>query len=439
MNSVLSASLPAATIDTAKRVTCAGCGLLCDDIIAASGPSNGAAVDTHGCTKGMAFFKQAIDSTASPRLNGKETDLQSAIRAASDILANSRQPLFAGLGTDVQGMRSILELAEVSGATLDHMASDAGMRNTLAMQNSGWQLATLTEVRNRADLLLIIGTDVVTRFPRFFERMVWNGHSMFDQDTAAREIVYLGDNRNTAAGISPRGIRPTLLPCSSSDLPDVLAALLALVSGRDLYSQDIAGIPLADLQHLATRLAKASYGVVVWAAADLDFPHAELAVEKIGEIIAKLNQTTRAAGLPLAGTNGDVTANQVSTWISGFPVRNSFRCGYPEYDPYCFSASRQLDEREADALVWASSLYPDHLPPANTLPTIVIGHPAMKFASEPDVFIPVGVPGVHHSGTMFRTDSVVSLPLHKLRSSPLPTVAEVFADIRAALGNSHAD
>ena len=78
------------------------------------------------------------------------------------------------------------------------------MRNLLVLQNSGWQITTLTEVRNRVDFLLIISSDIVSTFPRFFERVVWNASSMFGQDTAAREIVYLGGrDLNTQPGVAP--------------------------------------------------------------------------------------------------------------------------------------------------------------------------------------------------------------------------------------------
>ncbi|HEU4708054.1 MAG TPA: formylmethanofuran dehydrogenase subunit B, partial [Methylophilaceae bacterium] len=213
-------------------------------------------------------------------------------------------------------------------------------------------------------------------------------------------------------------------------------ALLALAAGKMLQTDSVAGIPLADLQHLVTRLAAAKYSVIVWAAADLDFPHADLAVHKIAELIAHFNHTTRCSGLSLAGSEGDVTANQVSSWISGYPVRNSYRRGYPEYDPYRFSSVQELRQDEADAMIWISTFDPQRLPPETDIPTIVVGHPGMQFAREPEVFIPVGIPGVDHTGIMFRSDSVVALPLAKIRGSSLPSLRQALDGIRAALETS---
>ncbi|HEU4709646.1 MAG TPA: formylmethanofuran dehydrogenase subunit B, partial [Methylophilaceae bacterium] len=268
----------------ASPVTCPGCGLLCDDVVIAV---EGAKVvaKNNACSRSIAFFQQANSPINEPRISGKSALLEDALQKAAEILRVARQPLIAGLGTEVYGMRAVLELADQTGATLDHMNSAANMRNVLAMQNSGWQTTTLTEVRNRADLVLIIGTDIVSRFPRFFERAVWNCESMFGQDTTTRDIVYLGGpDIDTSAGVSPKGIQPTTIPCDNRDLPVVIAALLALAAGKALQTDSVAGIPVADLEHLVTRLAAAKYSVIAWAAADLDFPQADLTVHKIAEL-----------------------------------------------------------------------------------------------------------------------------------------------------------
>ena len=184
-----------------EAVTCPACGLLCDDVRIERDTTSLLKVSDKGCAKCVTFFERAIQ-TSSPSVAGKTVSLTEAVSKAAEILRGTNQPLFAGLGTEVHGMRSVLSLADKVGATLDHMNAYSNFRNTLVVQNSGWQVTTLTEVRNRVDLLLVIGTDIVSHNPRFFERNVWNKESMFDQDTSAREVVYLGgQNTDTSAGI----------------------------------------------------------------------------------------------------------------------------------------------------------------------------------------------------------------------------------------------
>jgi formylmethanofuran dehydrogenase subunit B len=49
----------------------------------------------------------------------------------------------------------------------------------------------------------------------------------------------------------------------------------------------------------------------------------------------------------------------------------------------------------------------------------------MPLIQTPEVFIPIGTPGIDHTGHAYRTDSVVAVPLCKLRDSGLPSTAEV--------------
>ncbi len=424
-----------------EHVACPACGLLCDDLVISRSTAGTLEVTKNGCPKGIRFFEQPLIET-SPRIAGKPASLEAAVARAAEILADSNQPLFAGLSTEVQGMRAIMQLADSAGATLDHMNSYSSLRNTLVVQNAGWMVTTLTEVRNRADLLLVIGTDIVSYNSRFFERQIWNSETMFGQDTSSREVVYLGGRGlDTSHGISPSGTKPTVLECDIEKLPDVTAALHALVAGKKLFAESIAGIPTDELAKLAARLHEAKYSVVSWISSALDFPHAELTVQNITEMVIKLNEKTRSSGLPLGGSEGDYSVNQTSTWTSGYPIRNSFKRDYPEYDPYHFGTTRLLESGEADSLLWINSFSAEKTPPETAVPTIVLGHAATDFAQEPDVFIPVGIPGIDHAGTMFRIDSSVTLPLTRLRASTSPTLAEVITAIEQAikLDSTHAD
>ena len=417
---------------TFEAVTCPACGLLCDDVRIERDTTSLLKVSDKGCAKCVTFFERAIQ-TSSPSVAGKTVSLTEAVSKAAEILRGTNQPLFAGLGTEVHGMRSVLSLADKVGATLDHMNAYSNFRNTLVIQNSGWQVTTLTEVRNRVDLLLVVGTDIVSHNPRFFERNVWNKESMFDQDTSAREVVYLGgQNTDTSAGISPKGIKPTVLPCDLERLPEVVAALRAIISGKSLIASEIAGIKTSDLESLSERLKAAKYSVVTWVSSDLNIAHAELTIQNITELVIKLNAKTRSSGLPLGGSEGDYSVNQTSTWTSGYAVRSRFARKHPEYDPHHFSAEQLLANGEADALLWMSEFNPDKTPPKVNIPKIVIGHGNMQ-DTDADVFIPVSTAGVDHAGTIFRIDSSVSLPLAKLRESTLPSLAEVIAAIEAAL------
>ena len=413
--------------------SCPACGLLCDDVaLVSTAPIS----IKNGCAKSVSFFEQAYSATSvrTASVAGKPTDLNSAIQVAAKILLSSKQPLFAGLGTELTGMRAVMSLAQKTGATLDHMHSEGAVRNTLTLQNGGWQNTTLTEVKNRATLILAIGTDIVSSHPRFFEKLVWNANSLFDKPSP--EIIYLGvPVENTKAGISPKGKQPMVVEAEMANLPEIMNALHALLNSKNPLqkkpvTEQIGGVPIASLLTILEKLKAAQYAVVVWATGNFKYAHAELTIQSITQLIAKFNETSRIAGLPLNAGDGDLSVNNASTWLSGFPTRNRFTNGKVEYDAYYFSSEQQL--KSCDALLWLST-FNAHIPPAGNVPTIVIGHPNMQFERVPDVFIPVGIPGIDHIGAMARMDNVVSMPLKKVRESTLPTLSHVITQINDSL------
>jgi formylmethanofuran dehydrogenase subunit B len=214
----------------------------------------------------------------------------------------------------------------------------------------------------------------------------------------------------------------------------VVAALRALVKKQPIRATSVAGISVADLQLIADKLKAATYGVVTWAAGALAYSQAELTVQTLSETIKDINdQNTRCSGLPLAGKEGDQTANQVCGWTTGYPARTRFSKGYPEYDPFLNETKSLLANGEVDALVWVQAFNVNAVPPETDLPTIVVGRSGMTFAKEPDVFIPVGTPGIDHAGHAYRMDNVVAIRLKKLRDSGLPSTAQVLNAIEQAL------
>ncbi len=421
------------------HISCPFCGLACDDI-SVEVDQGKIRTTQNACQRSAdAFASLDPQPNLKPQVNGVDTTFDQAVAAAAHILRQSHQPLFGGLATDMSGMRALMQLGDACGATFDHMNSASKMRNLLVLQDSGFVNTTFAEVKNHADVIICFGTDVVSRFPRFFERLVWNKDSLIGLNTASREIIYLGEAKNTQTGLSPDGRKPTLIKCANTDLGEVAAALRALLAGKTLQVEQVGGIKISVLKKLLKKIRAAKYSVFCWSAADLNFPHAELSVQSLAEFIKAVNAETRCAGLPLGGSDADITANSVHTWQSGFPIRTSFASGKPDFDPVHFSAQRMLDNGEADALLWISSFDARRLPPETKIPAIVLGRVGMKVPKHTQVFIPIATPGADHAGHFYRSDKIVALPLRKLRETLLPSVEQVAAAIEKNWRAHHAD
>jgi len=408
------------------------CGIGTDDLtIQVDGLS--LRVSANGCAVNTPAFEQAITDT-SARVDGKKVSLDVAVAQAAELLRASNQPVIGGCATDVNGMRGVMAVADKAGAVVDNMNFTAARRNFLALQDTGWMNTTLAEIKNRCDLLLIVGVDLEGFAPRFFERYLWNKESMFLDDTSQRDVVYLGKAPSGDASTSPTDVKAKVLECPDADMPEMMAVLRALVKGKKIVAESVCGIAVSDLQRVADQLKAAKYGVVTWAAGALDYDQAELTVQMLSEMVKDINaMNTRCSGFPLGGKEGDQTANQVCGWTSAYPARARFSSGFPEYDPFLFDTNAMLANGEADLLLWVQAFNSTSVPPATEIPTIVVARSGMTFAKEPAVFIPVGTPGLDHAGHAYRLDNVVAIRLKKLRDSGLPSTAEVLNAIEHAL------
>jgi formylmethanofuran dehydrogenase subunit B len=442
------------------NVTCPFCGLLCDDLkITRTGSTLKV---SNGCPRATAGFQRALPP-AKPLVREKEASFEEAVRAAAELIRGAKLPLYGGMASDVAGARAVLSIADRTCGVVDHALSEGQYRNFRVVQTSGWIMSTLTETRNRADLILIVGTDVHKLHGRFFDRIVTPAQSMFEGVANKRTVVFIGEGLDTSAATGPRIDEVITLPVGKDRIPEVLAAISGLVRGHPIpppegpaaapvkrsgilssllpgrssaagaAAPEVAGVPYSAIEAVVEKCKKAKYGVVVWAPPALSMPQADLTVHMMTEIVRELNLTTRFAGLSLGGNEGAPSAASTCTWQTGYPLRVSFANGTPEYDSYRYNVSRMLTDGEGDMLLWVASIGTDIGLPQTSVPTIVLGTPGVRMAQPPTVYIPVGTPGIDHTGQMVRCDNVVSLPMQNLGRSQLPSAANVLAAIQAAL------
>ena len=406
-----------------KEVVCPFCSLGCDDL-AVEVTGTTAHLLGPGCPSAAAGFGRALGDTA-PSVAGTPATLDAATARAAELLAASALPLFSGLGTDVAGMRAALALAERTGGILDHAGAGGLLANVRAWQDGGTVTTTLAEVRNRADLVLVVATDVTAVAARFPERCLAPTTGLFG--ALRRQIVHLGPGHPLPGA--------ELLPCAADRMAEVLAVLRALAAGHRISAATAGGIATSDLAALAQRLQAASYPVILWAARDLPERHLDLTVGALAGLLRDLNAKTRCCGLPLTGPDNIVGVNQVCAWQTGVPLRTSLASGAPDHDPARWSTTSLLNT--ADCLIWISTLG-QQAPPAWQGPCIALVWPGQPVPDGAEVVIPVGTPGLDHAGSVYRTDGVVALPLRQLRATGLPSAAAVLDAIRSRLDQRRA-
>ena len=397
------------------NVTCPFCSLLCDDL-AALEQKQQISVSANACRLARQGFS-APRPASEASLKGVPATTGQAIRAAAKLLQKSRKPLIAGLGTDVDGIRAALQLAEKTDAALLHSGESQSLHNLKALQARGGIAATLAEVKNRADVIIFIGNNVCGDYPRFIERFINAPHALFAGQN--RKLAYLGrPGRTELTGCDHH--EPMVVSGRGDEIADNLALLRALLAGGQLL--DFSTIPAAKarkLEQVAGMIRDAKYGVLVWSPAALPQDQADLVISSAQDLLRDLNARQRFAGLSLGGSNGGASWQSVATWQTGFPAAVDFNRGCPSGDG--------IHTADVDSLLWISG-FTEAAPPALDVPTVILS-PYRAGANDADVYIPTGVPGIDHTGNLFRTDGVISLPLKKLRDCGVRSAAQVIRQI----------
>src|SRR5271166_2173718 len=117
-------------------------------------------------------LKDPIGAEAAASIEGAPASLEDAAAAAARFLAQSHQPLIAGLGADIEGARAAIALAERVGGVIEHMHSAALMRDLDCLRETGVMLTTPGEARVRADVVLLLGDALLETWPALNDRLL---------------------------------------------------------------------------------------------------------------------------------------------------------------------------------------------------------------------------------------------------------------------------
>jgi formylmethanofuran dehydrogenase subunit B len=356
-------------------------------------------------------------------INGEAATVREAVVEAARLLAASRFPLIAGLGTDVAGVRAAVALAERLGAAIDHMHSRVLFRDLDVMRDAGIMITTPNEARIRGELLLLVGGGLMVAWPELRQRLI-DPPLAPEAGGASRRVMWLCPGRAEQARESIPNVES--IGRDPADLPVVLAAFRARLAGRPVGK---ARLPAKTIDALAADLQAARFGVAVWAAAELD----ELTIEMLCGLIKDLNAKTRFTGLPLQTGDNAPGALQACGWLTGFPMRTGFGGRYPDHDPWRFDADRLVEAGEVDCALWISAYRATAPSWRRDVPMIALTTASTRFPRPPRVHIEVGTPGTDHDAVAYSAAVGALVAETATKPSETETVARVISEIGEVL------
>ncbi|MGI9227621.1 MAG: hypothetical protein ACR2PU_02400, partial [Gammaproteobacteria bacterium] len=258
-----------------ENVTCPHCGLLCDDLTVQVDDLSLQVLNPKFSHCESAFADASLEKSAlpTPLIDGKPASIEEALNKAAEILRTSSQPLINGLIADVQTCRDAIALTEKVGGVIDHANGTRMRGSTAIMQRIGEVKATLAEVRNRADCVVIFGSGVLRRFPRLFERILRPTKSLGNENTRNKKI-YLLELANNVSAETNKENNVTTLSLNYSLLESLVYRFQEIITRpqESIKNIDKDTQILIDLQKT---ILESNYTTFVWSAAEFNLESSE--------------------------------------------------------------------------------------------------------------------------------------------------------------------
>ena len=111
---------------------------------------------------------------SSPMIRGKVVDFKEAISEIKRILKSSSSVHIDGMDCDVSSIDEALRFAEKKKCSINHKSSEKIDNLYITFQKFGGSLVSFNELKNRSDFILLVGSDDISSFNEFVEKLKWN-------------------------------------------------------------------------------------------------------------------------------------------------------------------------------------------------------------------------------------------------------------------------
>lgn len=393
-----------------NAVLCPGCGSLCDDNEVYVEDNKIVKVRTDCAVSSSKFlnFNKERNTTPLVRVDGqlKPTTLSDAIERVARMLVEAEYPLLYGWSlTSCEAQKKGVELAEEVGAVIDNTATVCHGPSIIGVQDFGDPTCSLGEVRARADLIIYWGCNPSSAHTRHMKRYSSLSKGRFRVPEQRKVVVV--DVRKTPTARNAH-IFVQVKPNQDYEL---LAALKMLLQNEEIEEQEVAGVPIEQIEELAELMRSCEFGALFFGLGLTMSEGRERNIDGAITLVRELNRWTKFALMPMRGHYNVTGANKVFTWQSGYPFAVDFSRGYPRYEPGDTTTVDVLSRGYNDAtLVVASdpvaNLPKDAVKHLCSKPLAVIDPHMSLTAFMADVVIPSAFIGIEEGGTAYRMDGV---------------------------------
>lgn len=387
-----------------RPLTCAGCGLLCDDVTVSR---DGDTVHLEPpCHLGAEWFSARMlrpaDAPAAT-INGQPAELDAAVDRAAELLRGAHRPLLGGFdNATVEDARAACALADRVGALVAVERVDGPWPGASAVALRGASTATLGEIRDRSRVVVVWREDPESTHPRLLERLGFGGD-------ATRTLVVVDDRDTATTGRAQVRFRWS----PERDL-EGLVALHAIQRGLTVGAGEFE----TELRGLLDRVREVPHAAFVYGSGLAAGAGGQRRALALHELVRALSHERHVVTLELPRAPGHRGAGDALAWQSGYAGRVDFAGGHPRL----VTAAKPLDDVDVTLLVEAGPARPAEVALSSVPPDPGV-----------EVWLRTAAAGVEAGGTVHRLDGV-PLTLQTPQPDDAPTAAALLARLLAELG-----
>jgi formylmethanofuran dehydrogenase subunit B len=376
-----------------RKLVCTGCGCLCDDVQVEIDGAHLGQIE-NACAKGAAYLQSAFNPDRRPKssIRGRSCSPEAAIDEAAQLLSRAKRRLIFGLDSSTLETQALaIELARKLGAALDDASSFS--YGPLIERILGQELPTcsLSEVKDKADLLLYWGANPTTTHPRHLSKYTYYAYADFNPAGWYPKVTLSSiDVRPTElTAMSKPGFR--IKPCGDREL----------ISGL-LGESPTASVEAKQLSELVrkSRFCVIFCGLGLVHSLDGDF-------SGFTRMVQMLSQSIRVAIIPMIVETNMVGFSQSIHRQTSYVNQISFAGGVSHGRQFSFLD--QVHNRTPDCILIVGSDPFSAMPQSlmsklQGVDIICLDHFSTLTAEAASVVIPTAVPGVESGGNVVRMD-----------------------------------
>ena len=303
-------------------VTCAGCALLCDDVLIERSGDGLRLLPR--CDLGAEWFAERVagaQDAPAATIRGEPADVVTALTRAAELLRAARRPLLYGFDeSTVDDARAAVALADRLGALVATGALTADWPGAPAVPLRGASTATLGEIRDRSRVVVIWREDPEVTHPRLFQRLGF-GDGSNSRPGADRTLVVV-DDRDTATA---RRAEVHLRWPRERDL-EALTTLHVMQRKLQARPSDLEG----QLGELLDRIGAVPHAAFVHGAQLSDGAGGQRRALALHELVRELSHDLHVVTLALPAAAGTRSAQDVLAWQTGYSENVDLASGHPE-------------------------------------------------------------------------------------------------------------